>query len=271
MEYNKEFEEFIQKNKFQWINVVDKKGKEYSGRLMKWNKNGIYLNNDNTEVCDSIIELHGTGILAAVVLIVNEIKSIKAENFKIDGVCYTLEEAEKLLTFLNSVSDENWEIISDVDNSYNPPKECFNVTTMPNDRDKAWADLVKCQLLIKKAIDLNKIFEAPKIVGIVDATKNWSGTEGIIDPYEDVIKAIHLLPYISTPDNIITNKRTGMSLKNKDVDEDMFGVSVMTLFQRRRTDSWSETFKISEHVPNDIALLVSNHNEIVVINTEPHK
>jgi len=162
MKYDKKLEEFIQKYKFQWVNVIDRKGKEHTGLLAHWNETGTTLG-DGIKMSDPIIELHGTGASVSEIIAVNEIYSIyirkvdennniitsdrilDEEQRSIAGRCWSLKEADKLLSLLNKTSTENWEIVSGVDKSYKPTRECFDIQVKsPINYNKASMDLTEC-------------------------------------------------------------------------------------------------------------------------------
>jgi hypothetical protein len=126
---------------------------------------------------------------------------------------------------------------------------------------------------MNEILDLNYIF-GPKVVGKISETENngsWNATDCTMDPYSDVISAIMGLPEEDYPDYLLMNKGTAFKLERMDSERVPFYIGILNLFGVRFKDRdvvKPYIFKVSNKVPNGIALLVSDNMNIVIINTE---
>jgi len=129
------------------------------------------------------------------------------------------------------------------------------------------------------SIDLKQVLGEPTILGSINVLGNWSGSSNYFDPYEDITRAICVIPLDSKPSYIISNRRTYMTWNKRDADRKPIYLDILTLFTNFICDNeHNETmilkdfiFRTSPSIPDDIALVVSDHNEVVIINTESNK
>lgn len=75
MKNDQMLKDFLEKNKFQWVNCIDKVGKKHGGRLMQWSDDGILLGG-GIMCYEPSIELHGVGATISEIIAIKEIGSI---------------------------------------------------------------------------------------------------------------------------------------------------------------------------------------------------
>ena len=130
-------------------------------------------------------------------------------------------------------------------------------------------------------ISLEFILPTPHIIGNVNAIGSWTGKDKTMDLYDDIVTAISLFPSDDKPFYILANKKTSYEFNRTDSERFPFYEYIIPLFSRSVPTSCESVKYIvnsairnmvlreSESVPDGIALVISEKNAIVVINTEP--
>jgi hypothetical protein len=124
----------------------------------------------------------------------------------------------------------------------------------------------------------------PNIIGNIKTIGHWNGSSDILDPYYDILQAIDLIPDNEKPDHILVGNKARNCLHMLDSEHKPFISYLPILFgyyilECDQGDEFSELLRksfnnmvynkivrVSYEVPNDIVLLVSNKNSIVIIN-----
>jgi len=113
---------------------------------------------------------------------------------------------------------------------------------------------------------------APKLCGEVIALGNWDGSDDIRDLYDDIAKANSFLPSSSKPYYILMNSRTAYYTNAMTIEREPFYRDILIyLFDVRPSEVLmlkDRIMRTSNKVPDNIALLVSDCNDIVIIHTD---
>lgn len=128
--------------------------------------------------------------------------------------------------------------------------------------------------------DYISIIGIPKIIGEVTAIGKWNGTNsaGILDPYTDIQEASEKIPCDELPEYLLVNNKTRRYLYKLDCNRIPYIESEFYIFGYDIPKGCCESvnsimkniiiksiLRISNELPDDIVLLVSNKNSIVII------
>ena len=111
----------------------------------------------------------------------------------------------------------------------------------------------------------------PKLCGEITAMGNWNGYSDFLDIYHDIARAVSFLPSGHKPYYILMNPRTEYYINVMNADHEPVYVKILIhIFDVRPSEvtCFKEyIIRTSDKIPNDIALVISDSNDVVIIHT----